>query len=98
MFNLVSRQNNYAGQGKALVLSTFEEFIATVMKPRLSLFNQDLAYRFGVHQTTISRIFRRWIDAMFLRLKPLIKWPRREELLKTMPVDFRAHFRKCVVI
>ena len=35
---------------------------------------------------------------MFLRLKPLIKWPGREELRKTMPVDFKTHFSKCVVI
>ena len=34
---------------------------------------------------------------MFLRLKPLIKWLGREELRKTMPVDFKTHFSKCVV-
>ena len=39
---------------KAHQHSKFEEFIATVMKLRLSLFDQDLAYRFGVHQMTIS--------------------------------------------
>ena len=68
------------------------------MKLRLSLFDQDLSYRFGIHQSTVSRNFRRWIDMMFIRLKPLIRWPGREELQKTMPLDFRAHFQKCVVI
>ena len=38
------------------------------------------------------------IDAIFTRLKPLIKWPGHEELQKTLPLDFRAHFNKCVVI
>jgi len=47
MYNFVSSQVNYTGE--AHVLSKFEEFIATVMKLRLSLFNQDIAYRFGVH-------------------------------------------------
>ena len=35
---------------------------------------------------------------MYVKLKPLIKWPNREELLKTMPMDFRSNFKRCVVI
>ena len=35
---------------------------------------------------------------MFVRLQPLIKWPGREELMKTMPLSFKAHLKKCVVI
>ena len=80
------------------VLSQFEEFIVTLIKLRLSLFDQDLGYRLGLHQTTISRIFHKWIDIMFIRLKPLIKWPNREELQKSMPMDFRVNYKKCVVI
>jgi len=97
IFNFVSPHVKH-GSSKTHALSKFEEFIATLMKLRLGLFDQDLAYRFGVHQSTISRNFRKWIDAMFTRLKPLIKWPEREELQKTLPLDFRAHFKKCVVI
>lgn len=96
IYNFVSAQVHYGTKARAL--SKFEEFISTVLKLRLGLYDQDLAYRFGVHQTTISRNFRRWIDIMFTRLKPLIKWPGREELQKTMPLDFKAHFKKCVVI
>ncbi len=32
------------------------------------------------------------------RLHPLILWPEREELLKTMPLEFKQSFRKCVII
>ena len=96
VYNFVSSHITHGS--KAHKLSKFEEFIATVMKLRLSLFDQDLTYRFGIHQTTISRNFRRWIDVMYFRLKPLIKWPRREELKKMMPLDFKTHFKKCVVI
>ena len=79
-------------------LSKFDQFLATLLKLRLSLFDQDIAYRFGVHQSTISRNFRRWIDIMFIRLKSLIRWPGHDELRKTLPSDFKAHFSKCVVI
>ena len=94
VFKFVSSQYH----SNKFTLSSFEEFMVTLMKLRLSLFEQDLAFRFGVHQSTISRIFRRWIDIMYVKLKPLIKWPNREELLKTLPMDFRSHFKRCVVI
>ena len=79
-------------------LSKFDQFLATLLKLRRSLFDQDITYRFGVHQSTISRNFRRWIDIMFIRLKPLIRWPYHEELRKTLPPDFKTHFSRCVVI
>ena len=68
------------------------------MKLRLNLGDQDLGYRFGVNQSTISWYFKKWIDVMHVRLSPLVKWPSREELIKTMPMEFRKNFKQCVVI
>ena len=65
---------------------------------RLNLGDQYLAYRFGVHNSTISRYFKKWINVMYVRLKPLIKWPGRGELLKSMPVIYRKNFKACVII
>ena len=95
VFNFVATH----AHSEKCALPMFNEFVLTLMKLRLSLFDLDLSYKFGIHQTTVSRIFRHWVDIMFTRLKPaLIKWPCREELRKSMPLDFRAHFKKCVVI
>ena len=35
---------------------------------------------------------------LYTCLSCLVTWPEREELMKTIPVEFRKHFRKCVVI
>ena len=35
---------------------------------------------------------------MYTKLSSLICWPERNELMKTMPTEFRKHFRRCVVI
>jgi hypothetical protein len=35
---------------------------------------------------------------MFVKLKPLIRWPERDALIKTMPMVFRKHFPRFVVI
>ena len=79
-------------------LPKFQQFLMVLMKLRLNLADQDLAYRFGIHQSNVSRNFKKWIDVLYDRLRPLIIWPEREQLLMTMPVEFRQSFRKCTVI
>ena len=76
----------------------FDQFLMTLMKLRLNVSDQDLAYRFGVNQSTISRCIAKWLDVLHVKLSPLIYWPDREQLLKTMPTCFRKNFRKCAII
>ena len=84
--------------GNRSVLSRFQQMMVVLMKLRLNLGDQDIAFSFVVNQSTVSRCFSKWIDVMYIRLKPLIKWPERDELMKTMPMDFRKSFRQCVTI
>ena len=79
-------------------LPKFQQFLMFLLKLRLNLFDQDLAYRFGVSQSTVSRNFRKWVDVCYVRLKPLIKWPEKKELMETLPQDFKQDFPKCVCI
>ena len=79
-------------------LTLFQQFLVTIIKLRLNLCDQDLAYRFGVSQSTISKTFRKWINLMYIRLKQTIKWPSHEEVLKTMPSSFRRDFKRCICI
>ena len=79
-------------------LTPFQEMLIFLMKLRLNLVMQDLAYRFNVSQSTVSRIFCRWLDAAFQRLQWLIKWPDRDELRSGMPEVFKKSFPRCVAI
>ena len=101
-FNLLMTVFSYISahviNGPRSSLTKFQQFLMVLVKLRLNLATQDMAYRFGVHQSSVSRNIRKWIDVMYIRLKPLIKWPEREELLKTMPMDFKKNFKKCVII
>ena len=47
------------------------------------------------HNSSTSQ--SKWTNIMYKRLRPLIRWPAREEL-STMPVAFRKRFKRCVVI
>ena len=68
------------------------------MRLCLGVSGQDLAYRFKVHGTTISRTFLQVIEVLYIKLKPLIIFPDRDSLIKTMTMDFTKHFPKCVVV
>uniref|UniRef100_A0A1X7UJ06 Transposase Helix-turn-helix domain-containing protein n=1 Tax=Amphimedon queenslandica TaxID=400682 RepID=A0A1X7UJ06_AMPQE len=43
----------------------------------LNLDDQDITFRFSVNQSTISRCFNKVIHVLYVRLIPLIKWPKR---------------------
>ena len=79
-------------------LTLFQEFIMVVMKLRLNVPLQDLAFRFDVSLSTVSRTFSAWMTAMDIRLSPLILWPEREELWRTMPKSFQYSFGKKTTI
>lgn len=74
----------------------FKQLILTLMRLRLNVSTSFLSYAFNISVATASRIVT---DVMFIHMKPLIIWPEREHLQKTMPMQFRKHFgKKCAVI
>ncbi|CAN7992713.1 unnamed protein product [Ixodes hexagonus] len=83
-------------------LSKFQGFLVFLMKLRLNLTFQDLAFRFGVSEATISRVFDRWLHGwrllrgkilrVYFRLKGQIIWPERRTLQRTMPQPFYDAF------
>ena len=98
LFNFVEK---FIPSGKGTSpLSKFEKLVLVLMRLRLNLPPiQDLAYRFGVSKSSVSRIFLSLIHVLYIRLKPLIYWPTREELQCTIPNEFRQYFgRKVAVI
>ena len=70
----------------------------TLMKLRHNFGDTDLAYRFNVDKATVSRYFSKWLELLYVKLSFMIMWPDRDDLLKTMPVEFQRHFRQCVII
>lgn len=80
-------------------LSFLEQFVLTLMRLRLFLREEDLAYRFRLSQSTVSRYVRRWVDVMYVRLaRNFMVWPSREHLRMSMPMKFRKHFKNVVAI
>ena len=78
--------------------SLFDHYLVTLVKLRLNTGDVHLAFRFGISQTNVSRYVHQCVDILYNRLQVLIHWPERPDLMKTMPIDFRKHFKKCVLI
>lgn len=80
-------------------LSKFQEFALVLVKLRLAVPHQDLAYCLGISCAGVSRIPAAWWIILDIRWSPLIRWPSRNELRKTMPRCFLDAFgRKTTVI
>ena len=50
--------------GRPRSISIFEEFVLTLMRLRLGLFQKDLAHSFNVSDTTVSTMFNTWVRFM----------------------------------
>ncbi|CAN7940132.1 unnamed protein product [Ixodes hexagonus] len=73
-------------------LPKFQEMVVTLMRLRLGMPLQDIAYRFQVSQATVTKIVDKWLGVMHVRLGGLVRWPEREDLRRSMPASFRAAF------
>ncbi|KAF4517273.1 hypothetical protein B566_EDAN008607 [Ephemera danica] len=79
-------------------LPPFSEFLLTLIKLRLNVPLKDLAVRFKIDESTACRIFHKWIDRLYVKLQPFVKWPERELLWANMPIAFKEAFGKNVAI
>lgn len=81
------------------VLSPFDSLILTLMRLRLNLRMEDLAYRFNIGSSTASDVFNRYIDLMYVHLKFLIKWPSQETCRANMPQVFKDLYprTRCII-
>lgn len=84
---------------KTVKLSKFQQLLLTLMRLRLDLRNQDLAYRFGVKVGTVTRTVHQMVNIMSSTLVPTaVFWPSRAELRKNLPAALRSSHPDCAVI
>ena len=85
--------------GPARKLSLEQELLLTLMKLRLALLLEDLAFRFEISTGTTSSILITWIKLCSKELSVLIIWPTRGQIKKTLPNCFRKLYPKvrCII-
>ena len=78
-------------------LSIEDHILIGFMKLRLGLLNNDIALRYGIKSTMVSKIYRKWLPRIASSLKGLV-WPSRAEVRLNMLQAFKKHYRDCVCI
>ncbi|XP_048089742.1 uncharacterized protein LOC125287762 [Alosa alosa] len=79
-------------------ISFQDHLLVVLMKLKIGFSNKYLAYKFNVSNSTISKICRTWIPTMAIVLKPLIKWPSKGAVLKSLPKSFKNCIIDCTEI
>ena len=85
-------------RGRRRKLTLIKEFFLVIIRLCLGSFEQDLGYRFGISQTTVSRIIVTWINFMYLQFKQILLWPSRALTLSNMPKLFKDKYPMTRVI
>ena len=74
--------------GLSRKLSPQNELLLTLMKIKMDLLHEDLAFRFGISVSLVSQILSTWIPLLSRELHGLIYWPTQEEILSYYPECF----------
>lgn len=79
-------------------LNPREELFLTLVKLKLNLLNKDLAQVWNIRHN-VCRTFHKWLQTLYVKLKPVIIWPEREDIRRTMSkafVEFNPKVR-CII-
>ena len=93
-FSLPRETNNLSLRS----LTTEQELLLTLMRLRLGLLVQDLAFRFCISKGLVSCVFTTWIKFISRELSWCITWPERSIIRRNLPTMFRNYYPKCCVI
>ncbi|XP_059360525.1 uncharacterized protein LOC132098424 isoform X2 [Carassius carassius] len=69
-----------------------QQILLTLMKLKLNLLIEDLAIRFHISVSQVSKIISFWIDTMAAVLKELIPWLPKETIRATTPEAYKQHY------
>ena len=73
-------------------LDSLNQLFLTLIKLRLHLRNKDLAFRFGICESLVSRYVTTWISYLYHHLKE-VKWmPEVEQVRATLPHSFQQAY------
>jgi len=84
--------------GRPANLGQADELFLMLVRLRLDLKEYDLAKRFEISPSSVSRTFTTWVNYCYLRLGSLSCWPSRDIIRDTMPAIFKEQYPKTTAI
>lgn len=90
-----TKESSHSRQKK---LNPLNCLFLTLIKLRLNLTEQDLAFRFGISTSTVSRYFITWICFLYNHLKEIEWCPPAEQVACTLPHAFKQKYPTTYII
>ena len=74
-------------------------FFLVLCRLRCALLINDLAYRFGVSPSTVSRVFTTWINFLYFKFRDISLWPSWQQVNDYMPPAFKESYptTRCII-
>lgn len=91
-------ENDRKKPGPKRKLSHLDEFFLVLIRLKAGLFVQDIADRFGISISQVSRICITWINMLYFELKSLFPFPSQELVRKNMPKEFFAYSTTRIIL
>ena len=83
---------------RRMKLDRFNQLFMTLVKLKLDLNIRDMAFRFQISKTTVSRYFITWFCFLYNELKEVAWFPSKEQVAGTLPHSFRERYPTTVAI
>ena len=90
--------NHRKKPGPSRKLTFLDEFLLVLMRLKAGLFVQDLADRFGISTSLVSRICITWINLLYVELKDIFPFPSQELVRKNMPKEFAEYSTTRIIL
>ncbi|KAI8514530.1 hypothetical protein Bbelb_071210 [Branchiostoma belcheri] len=78
--------------------SLLDEFFLVLVRLKVGLFHKDLAIRFGLSESTVSRIVGTWVNFLYYELPMLFPFPSQSAVRANMPFEFSKYPTTRIII
>ena len=94
-----SKVNSVEFRGTSRAMTPLNELFLVLCRLRCGLLEKDLAFRFQVSQSTVSRILTTWINALYFKFKDISLWPSKQRVDHFMPQLFKDFYpsTRCII-
>lgn len=96
--NYQTSKNNFLKPGRKRSLSLLDEFFLVLLRLKVGLYVADIADRFNISASHVSKIFTTWINFLYHELPLLFPFPSQAMIRKYMPKQFKEYQTTRVII
>ncbi|KAK3099693.1 hypothetical protein FSP39_008144 [Pinctada imbricata] len=91
-------KNDHGIRGRPKSLEPIDELFMFLCRVRCGFLSEDLAVRFNIHKSSVSRKLITWANFLYLLLGSINIWPNRDKIQIHMPEDFKLLYPNTRII